>query len=736
MRAGYYLRKAIELPSRVVIRRAAEISCREIRAFVDRWRDVLLPTFPSPPVPGSASIAAHVRPVPLNLLRPHKERIARLCERYLEHRFDVLGSGWTRVAHGISCVGLEGHRYVAGERVDPDREGSWLAGLVNRPNLLSCRRVWQLVGHGYIPIDWHLDFKSGYRWKGTAWHRDVPYGHLPGVDIKVPRELARMQHLVQFAWAYALSKDDAVGFRSPETYVSEFRNQVLDFIATNPPRFGVNWACTMDVAIRAANWLVARDLFAAHGARFDMEFEAEFARSVRAHGLHIMGNLEWFVDLRSNHYLADVAGLVFVAAYLPRSAETDGWLAFATQELTVEVEGQFLDDGGNFEGSTCYHRLSAEMATYAAALVLGLPEARRDAFRVYDHRRINVPPGLCPAPMKMFPAPGDGRLIPLSPLFFERLERAGYFTMNIATPDHRVPQVGDNDSGRFLKLHPAHGPSLEEDVLDHRHLVAALGGLFGREDFRRFAGEGWIDSEIVRGLSGGGAAGKANGGGGRARSSFGHVGDGDEWKRLLRRRDALPAQERRFVRIDLPGEGLLDGLSLRAFPDFGFYVCRSRRFYLALRCGPNGQNGNGGHAHNDQLSMILWVDGVEWIADPGTYLYTPLPVRRNEYRSVRAHFAPQAADGREPGRLDLGLFRLGDEAQARCLYFGEEGFAGTHRGFGAPVYRVVEMTHSSITVNDFAEGGVALRAPAYDADITPRNADAPPVSPAYGVRRA
>ena len=736
MRAGYYLRKAVELPPRAVVRRAVEIACREFRAVADRWRDVLLPTFPAAPAQECAAIAVQIRPVPLDLLRPHGERIAQLCERYLEHRFDALGSGWTRVAHGVACRGVEGHRYQMGGPVVPDPEGRWLARRINRPNLPACRAAWRLVDPGYAPVDWQLDFKSGYRWNETTWHRDVPYGHLPGVDIKVPRELARMQHLAQLAWAYALSQDGAAGFRPPETYEREFRNQVLDFIATNPPRFGVNWACTMDVAIRAANWLVARDLFLTHGARFDDGFEGVFSRSIRAHGLHILGNLEWFVDLRSNHYLADIAGLAFIAAYLPRSAETDAWIAFAAQELVVEVEGQFLEDGGNFEGSTSYHRLSAEMATYAAALVLGLPEERWNALRKYDHRLINVPPGLHPAPIRLFPAPGDDRPIPLSPLFFERLERAGEFTIGIASPDLRVPQVGDNDSGRFLKLHPPHGPSLEEDVLDHRHLVAALNGIYCREDFRRFSGEGWIDEEIVRGLLGSSVADIAVGGGGRDRPSFDQVRDVDEWKRMVRRRDVLPAQERRSVRIYIPGGGILDGLALRAFPSFGLYVYRSRRLYLTLRCGPNGQNGNGGHAHNDQLSMILWVDGHEWIADPGTYLYTPLPARRNEYRSVRAHFAPQAADGREPGRLDQGLFQLGDEAQARCLYFGAEGFIGTHLGFGAPLFRVLELADSGVTVDDFAEGGISLRTPVYDPDRVPRNADAPPVSPAYGVRRA
>lgn len=205
---------------------------------------------------------------------------------------------------------------------------------------------------------------------------------------------------------------------------------------------------------------------------------------------------------------------------------------------------------------------------------------------------------------------------------------------------------------------------------------------------------------------------------------------------MIRRRGALPPDRRCRVRIDAPGGDLRAGLSLRAFPDFGVYVYRSDRLYLAVRCGPNGQRGNGGHAHNDQLSLVLWVDGEEWIADPGTYLYTPLPFRRNEYRSVRAHFAPQAADGREPGRLDLGLFRLGDEARARCLYFGPEGFAGTHGGFGTAVYRVLELTGDGILIDDFAEGELPLRASSYDPSRIPRNADAPPMSPAYGVRLA
>ena len=91
-------------------------------------------------------------------------------------------------------------------------------------------------------------------------------------------------------------------------------------------------------------------------------------------------------------------------------------------------------------------------------------------------------------------------------------------------------------------------------------------------------------------------------------------------------------------------------------------------------------------------------------------------------------------DGREPGGLGLGLFRLGDEAGARCLYFGEDGFFGMHGGFGEPVYRVVELSRTGIRVVDFTEGSIPLRVPAYSPDRNPRNAQSPPFSPGYGIR--
>ena len=351
-----------------------------------------------------------------------------------------------------------------------------------------------------------------------------------------------------------------------------------------------------------------------------------------------------------------------------------------------------------------------------------------------------TPRGLAPAPVPLWPLPGSGRLTPFPPSHFERLERLADFTLQLGGPDGRVPPIGDFDSGRFLKLWPSfrletvaesgrHWANLEgfddlpgsaripiEDHLDQRHLVAAAAGLFARADFARAGGERHLETHLIRSLANaqlpaGAAAPPANPApppGWRGETPAGAVS----------------------LEILLPGADLRDGLVLRAWPGFGLYLFRSKRLYLLVRCGPVGQRGNGGHAHHDQLGLVVAADGRTIVADPGSYLYTPLPSRRNEYRSVRAHFAPRTADGREPGRLDRGLFSLLDQTQAACLFFGPEGFLGEHRGYGTPVRRRVEILPDRLRVTDSGEG-LALLAPALPP---PGEVSAVPFSPGYGWR--
>ncbi len=386
----------------------------------------------------------------LDLSDPALQNLPEIATFYMEHRFDLLGSGWVRWGYADLSPGLEGHRY------DMRLKGSPLHAL--RPaHRTEARRLLALIGDPYYqPIDWQKDVKSGFRFDEARWYRDQPIGAHPGADIKVPWEIGRLQHLPQMALAAALVRED-----KPEmtrALASEFRREVLDFLALNPPRMGSQWTCTMDVSIRAANLVLAYDLFSQLECRNEIDevFETELARALRCHGQHIMTNLEWNETLTSNHYLANICGVLFVAAVLEATPETDSWLAFAAHELDREFFKQFYPDGVNFEASTSYHRLSLEMVAFATALVLGLPPMRLPALVAPGNSHLPARPCLAadwPARAQSAAQAGDSALL-LRKGFLERLARAASFTVNITKPSGEIPQIGDNDSGRFFRLTP------------------------------------------------------------------------------------------------------------------------------------------------------------------------------------------------------------------------------------------------------------------------------------------
>ncbi|HEV2472602.1 MAG TPA: heparinase II/III family protein, partial [Chthonomonadales bacterium] len=579
------------------IRHGASTSAARMR---DQRHSTFAPAAPDQP------LRRIVSPIPVQELARYRDRICFLAENCMEHRFNLLGSGWQQVRYGMNCPGLEGNLFPPAEPVGADETGNWLCTRVSGANLSECRRIWRLVGADYIPIDWHLDFKSGCRWPETLWYREVRYGSVAGADVKVPWELSRMQHLPQLAWAYALAASGDGAGPVPAIYLREFENQVLDFIALNPPRFGVNWTCTMDVAIRISNWLITYDLFRAYRAPISEQFDLVFRRSVLEHAEHIAANLEWWDAVRSNHYYADITGLLLCSAYLQRTRNTDAWLALAVQELIRETELQFHSDGSNFEGSTCYHRLSAEMCAYATAFILALPAEKLSALREYDCTALPIsrPRLTDEVRARALARPAEASCL-LPQWFDQRLRSMAEFTRSVTKPDGTVAQIGDNDSGRFLKLMPDLVPepapatriascgrtvAVEFGDLNHAHLIAAINAFFPTNGPAGIPENSSLDATLIRSLIG--TFRFPDRAGSSCRVSRDGAYDGSPM---------LPEvpihREGTCVRrvIPLPGHVDLKEIRLAAYPDFGVYIFSSDRLFLSVRCGRFQERGFGGH---------------------------------------------------------------------------------------------------------------------------------------------
>lgn len=272
-----------------------------------------------------------------------------------------------------------------------------------------CAHRWPLLGFGTVEfgaeVDWLREPVSGARWP-LRFHGDVPLVRGDGSDVRVLWELNRLGHLLTLARAYAVT--------GGEEFAEEFFAQVEGWRAQNPAGFGPNWACAMEVALRAMNIVACFQLLRRSRA-LDERRLASMLALFEEHGRHVRRNLEFSYIATGNHYLSDVAGLFWLGLMLPELRAAAAWRAFGLRELLRELDKQVLPDGADCEASTGYHRFAAEIFLYSFIL------CRANSIRVEErHRR--------------------------------RLRAMLEYARAYLRPDGRAPLVGDADGGRALAL--------------------------------------------------------------------------------------------------------------------------------------------------------------------------------------------------------------------------------------------------------------------------------------------
>ncbi len=170
-----------------------------------------------------------------------------------------------------------------------------------------------------------------------------------------------------------------------------------------------------------------------------------------------------------------------------------------------------------------------------------------------------------------------------------RLEKMCEVIQHCMLPSGLQPMMGDADGGRLLAFDTA-------DVNDARGVLSTAAMYFHRPDFQRAAGE--LREETL-------------------------------W--LL---GADAARE-----FDSP-QSVAPHETSRAFADGGLCVTRSgwdaRAHVLLFDAGPQGMPGCA-HGHADALSVVCSADGIDWLVDPGTHVYTASAASRDFFRSTRAH---------------------------------------------------------------------------------------------------
>jgi hypothetical protein len=302
------------------------------------------------------------------------------------------------------------------------------------------------------------------------------------------------------------------------------------------------------------------------------------------------------------------------------------------------------------------------------------------------------------------------------------------FVMDISKPNGRIHQIGDNDSGRFFKLDPAYekltvaeakkkyahldgydelpedADGFVENSLDCSHLVAAASGLFERSDF-----VSWLsgrkeshpspDYLMIRALSGCRSIGSQ-------RFSQRLEEDSEHFRSAygeIRRRSSCggrtdPQTPMTTAEFPLRPAIMHQDLVLRAYPDFGLYIYASPRLFLAVRAWGGRLPLGAAHIHGDQLAVELNVDGIDLLADPGTYVYTPLPAKRLAYRHAAAHGAIMADEGLDHDRGRIFHFPL--PAPVSIVEFNERTFSAYCRSRKGVLRRTLRLEQDKVVILD------------------------------------
>ena len=278
------------------------------------------------------------------------------------------------------------------------------------------------------PIDWHFEPVSGKRIPRLHWSKlDYLDAGVAG-DKKITWELNRHQYFMKLGQAHALTGD--------QRYARTFVDHLESWMDANPPKLGINWASSLEVAFRSISWLWAlyffKDAVPAHTLKRALKFLYLNAR-------HLESYLSTYFS-PNTHLTGEALGLFYLGTLLPEFKEAKRWQDLGSAILIEQIPVHIKPDGVYFEQSSYYHRYTTDF--YLHFLILS---------------RANG--------------------IALPKTVDETLTRLLDHLMYITRPDGTTPFFGDDDGGRLVML-DARAPN------DFRSSLATGAAVFARGDYK------------------------------------------------------------------------------------------------------------------------------------------------------------------------------------------------------------------------------------------------------------
>ncbi len=281
--------------------------------------------------------------------------------------------------------------------------------------------------------DWHFDPISGKTSPRIHWSRIEEISAAETGDKKVIWELNRHQYFATLGQAYLLTGD--------ERYAETFSRHLSDWFDNNPPKIGVNWLSSLELAFRSISWIWAFHFFK-DSSQMTGALLLKMLMFMRLNGRHLETYLSTYFS-PNTHLTGEALGLYYLGSFLPELPEASRWKELGYKILLDTFDVHVGDDGVYCEQSSHYHRYTADF--YSNLLILRSlwceeiePKHRRKLELLFDHM------------------------------------------LHITQPNGKTPLFGDDDGGRLFFL--------DSTPIDDFRPTMALGAtLFERGDLKYVA---------------------------------------------------------------------------------------------------------------------------------------------------------------------------------------------------------------------------------------------------------
>jgi hypothetical protein len=294
---------------------------------------------------------------------------------------------------------------------------------------------WHGVECGAAGPDWHLDPRSGKRAPLSHWS-EIRFldSRLVG-DCKITWEPNRHQYFSTLGRAYWYTGDEA--------YARTFVRHLTSWMDANPPKLGINWASSLELAFRAISWMWALHFFRESPALSP----SVFLRALKFLYIHAR-HLETYPSTYfspNTHLTGEALGLFYLGVLLPEFKDSRRWHETGWRILREQLGRQVRPDGVYFEQATQYHRYTTDFYIHASIL-------------------------------------GEANGLPVRRVIDPTLQGLLDHLMYMTRPDGTTPFLGDDDGGQLMVLD-------SRASNDFRGALATGAVLFARSDYAYVAGE-------------------------------------------------------------------------------------------------------------------------------------------------------------------------------------------------------------------------------------------------------